>query len=243
MRIGVGVISYKRPKECQEVCQGVIRTIDQVSDQYTLVCAVDQSDITEYHEVSKIFHILNGNNSGVAMNKNRALWHLRNCDLVFLLEDDFKPIRPGWVDLYRTAIRETGMQHFNHIRLDHRDVLHKIIRLPSFVMGIYQRNTAQLMVMTKSVIDKLGAFDVRYGKFGYEHSDYTRRCKLSGLCAPAHHDAHPFILESDLYFRDMNIASCVNDEERKKYSEEANKIYMQFDPNRIYVPFPKDVQK
>lgn len=240
MKIGIGVISYKRPNECLEVCRSILNTVDQSSDNYTFICAVDQRDITEYNDVAKIFPIVNGDNAGVAMNKNRALWKLRNCDLVFLLEDDFKPIRPGWVDLYRTGIKETGMQHFNHIRLDHRDKLHKIIRMPSFVLGIYQRNTAQLMVMTKAVIDKLGAFDVRYGKFGYEHSDYTRRCKMSGMCVPANHDAHPFIFESDLYFEDMGISPCFSADERKKYTDEANKVYMQFDANRIYVPFPKE---
>jgi hypothetical protein len=242
MKIGIGVISYKRPKECLEVCQGILNTIDHKEDKYTLVCAVDQKDVSEYGEVAKIFPIVNGENAGVAMNKNRALWRLRGCDVIFLLEDDFKPTRPGWIDLYRAAIKETGMQHFNHIRLDHRDKLLKIIRLPSFVLGIYQRNTAQLMVMTKEVVDKIGAFDVKYGKFGFEHSDYTRRCKLSGLCVPAHHDAHPFIMESDLYFEDMGVTPCFSVEERKRYSEEANKIYMQFDPNRIHVPFPKELQ-
>jgi glycosyltransferase involved in cell wall biosynthesis len=242
MKIGIGVISYKRPKECLAVCQGILSTIDRAAHTYTTVCAVDQQDIAEYKEVAKIFPIVHGVNAGVAMNKNRALWRLRGCDVVFLLEDDFKPIRNGWVELYITAMKETGMQHFNHIRLDHRDKLHKILRLPSFVMGIYQRNTAQLMLMSKEVIDKIGAFDVRYGKFGYEHSDYTRRCKMARMCVPANHDAHPFIFESDLYFEDMGVAPCFSAEERKKYSEEANKIYMQFDPNRIYVPFPKELQ-
>jgi glycosyltransferase involved in cell wall biosynthesis len=242
MKIGIGVISYKRPNECLDVCQGVLRTIDNLTNKYSFVCAVDQDDVSEYKEVAKVFPIVNGKNAGVAMNKNRALHYLRGCDVVFLLEDDFKPIHTGWVELYLNAIKETGMQHFNHIRLDHRDKLYKIIRMPSFTMGIYQRNTAQLMVMTKQVIDKIGAFDTRYGKFGFEHSDYTRRCKLTGLCAPANHDAHPFIIESDIYFEDMGIAPCFSAEERKKYSEEANRIYMQFDPNRIYLPFPKELQ-
>lgn len=242
MKIGIGVISYKRPKECQEVCRGILSTIDKSLGNYTFVCAVDQEDISEYKEVAKIFPIINGKNAGVAMNKNRALWRLQGCDIVFLLEDDFKPIQHGWVELYLTAVKETNMQHFNHIRLDHRDKLYKVIKMPSFTIGIYERNTAQLMVMTKEVIKTIGAFDISYGKFGYEHSDYTRRCKLAGLIKPANHDAHPFIIESDMFFKDMGIEPCFNVEERKKYSEEANKIYMQFDPNKIYIPFPKELQ-
>jgi len=242
MKIGIGVISYKRPKECLAVCQEILKTVNRSANEYFFVCAVDQEDIGEYKDVAKIFPLVNGKNGGVAVNKNRALFNLRKCDVVFLLEDDFKPIYPGWVELYLLAIKESGMQHFNHIRLDHRDRLYKVIRLPSLTLGIYEKNTAQLMVMTKEVIDKVGYFDIRYGKFGYEHSDYTRRCKLAGLCSPANHDAHPFIFESDIYFEDMGTAPCFNAEERQKYSEEANKIYMQFDSNKIYIPFPKEIQ-
>jgi len=240
MKIGIGVISYKRPKECLEVCNAVLQTLSRGTHEYSLVCAVDQEDITEYSLVKNIFPIVNGKNGGVAKNKNRALRKLSDCDVVFLLEDDFKPIQAGWIELYLTAITETGMKHFNHIRLDHRDKLYKIIRTATLTVGMYQRNTAQLMVMTQDVIKKIGAFDETYGQFGFEHSDYTRRCKLAGLCQPPNHDIHPFIFESDLYFADMCIKPCFNDEERKKYSEEANKMYMKFNPNRIYLPFPKE---
>jgi len=241
MKIGIGIISYKRPEECLSVCQGVLSTIDKSVHNYKLICSIDQEDISEYKEVLKIFPVVNGKNGGVAVNKNRALWNLRDCDVIFLLEDDFKPIYTGWVELYLTALKESGMRHLNHIRLDHRDLLYKVIRLPSVTLGIYQRNTAQLMVMTKEVIEKIGAFDISYGKFGYEHSDYTRRCKLAGLCSPANHDAHPFVIESDIYFKDLGTAPCFSEEERKKYSEEANKIYMKFDPNKIYIPFTKEI--
>lgn len=241
MHIGIGVISYKRPKECLEVCQAIINTLHRHMHDYKCVCAVDHEDISEYLAISPVFQIINGKNGGVAVNKNRALYNLRNCDVVFLLEDDFKPIQIGWVELYLTAIKETGMSHFNHIRLDHREKLLKIIRMPSFTLGVYERNTAQLMVMTKEVINRVGAFDISYGKFGFEHSDYTRRCKISGLCQPPDHDSHPFIFESDLYFKDMGTAPCFKEEERKRYSEEANKIYMQFDRNKIYIPFPAEL--
>ncbi len=95
------------------------------------------------------------------------------------------------------------------------------------------------MVMTKEVIEKVGAFDMTYGRYGFEHCDYTRRCKLAGLCQPAIHDAHPFILEADLYFRDLNIKTTIDPEDYKNLTTEANKVYMDFNPNKIYIPFPE----
>jgi hypothetical protein len=37
----------------------------------------------------------------------------------------------------------------------------------------------------------------------------------------------------------MNVEPCYNIDDRKKYSAEGNRIYMDFDPRRIYIPFPE----
>jgi GT2 family glycosyltransferase len=239
MDIGIGVVSYKRPKECTKVCQGILETINQTEHNFQLVCSLDQEDTTGYEWVMKNFKLISGKNKGVASNKNKALKRLQNNDIIFLFEDDLVPKKKGWIDLYLKAIDETGMHHFNHSSLIHRDKLLKIVRSRSFILCLYEKNAAQLMVMTRKVIDEVGAFDERYGKFGFEHSDYTRRCKTAGLCNPPHHDMHPFILESCLYFEELNIPRTLSPNEIETHTNEAHKIYMDFDPKRIYIPFPE----
>ena len=239
MDIGIGVTSYKRPNECQQVCSSILKSLT-VGHNYSLVCSVDHEDDGSYagkipSGFVPIFHA----NGGVAANKNRVLSKLKDNNLVFIFEDDILIRRSGWIELFLTAIQETGMKHFNYIRLDHRTDLYKVARTQNLTIGFYKKNTAQLMVMTNEVIEKVGAFDMRYGKFGFEHADYTRRCKGAGLCQPAHHDIHPHIFDMDIFIEEMFVEPCYNNTLRKQYSDEANKVYLDFNPKRIFVPFPE----
>jgi hypothetical protein len=241
MKIGIGVVSYNRPKDCTQVCRGIINTTQNYKNEFQYVCAVDQEDLTGYEWVQNKFEVISGPNKGVAGNKNRALHALKDNDVIFLFEDDLVPIKRGWLDLYAEALNETGMKHLNHSSLIHRDKLLKTIRFDKFTMCIYEKVAAQLMVFTKEVVHKVGAFDERYGKFGFEHADYTRRCKGARLCMPSQHDAHPFILESSLYFEELNIPRSLPQEEADKGIETAHKVYMDWDPKKIYIPFPKEL--
>ncbi len=237
MKIGIGVTSYKRAKECKEVCDSIVKTLSP-EHEYTMLCSVDHEDDGSYAGVfPKGFGSLFHTNGGVAANKNRLLKRLKDNDLVFIFEDDILVRRTGWIELFLIALQETGMKHYNYIRLDHRTDLYKIVRTPNLNIGFYKKNTAQLMVFTKEVIEKVGAFDSRFGKYGFEHSDYTRRCKGAGLCMPPHHDIHPHIFDLDIFIEEMNVEPCYNLTDRTKFSEEGNKIYMDFDPKRIFVPF------
>lgn len=240
MNIGIGVVSYNRPKDCTRVCQGIMKTTVGYTNNIQYVCAVDQEDLTGYEWVQQNFEVISGPNKGVAGNKNRALNALKNNDLIFLFEDDLVPTRKGWMELYTQAIKETGMKHLNHSSLIHRDKLLKVIRFDKFVLCIYEKVAAQLMVFTKECIDKVGAFDERYGRFGFEHADYTRRCKGASMCMPSQHDAHPYILESGLYFEELNIPRSLPAEVVDESIREAHKVYMDWDPKKIYVPFPKE---
>jgi glycosyltransferase involved in cell wall biosynthesis len=239
MKVGIGVISYNRPKECQEVCESIINTVNHDAYDIQTICALDTEDKTGYDWVEENFGLISRPNKGIAVNKNRALKRLQDNDLIFLFEDDFKPKKKGWIELYATAINETKIQHFNHIRLDHRTKMLGQQRYPTVTLVFYENNTAQLMVFTKRVVEKVGAFDPEYGLYGFEHSDYTRRCKNLKLCQPANHNANHFVLESDLFFEEMPVPPCLSEEVMKESAEKANKHYMNYNRYRNYIPFPE----
>jgi GT2 family glycosyltransferase len=240
LSIGIGVISYNRPKECREVCEAILNTIDKKLYNIQTICAVDSQDLRGYEWVKNNFGIVKGENKGIAVNKNRALKKLKDNNLVFLFEDDLKPIKPGWVDLYINAIYQTKMEHFNYIRKDNRQKLIGEKQFEGFKMLFYERNTAQLMVFTKNVIQRIGAFDSNFGLYGFEHSDYTRRCKIIGLCKPSHHDIHHFIEESDIYFQEIDVKPCLSQDTMNESVNKANKYYISsYDTTRIYLPFPE----
>lgn len=239
MKIGIGVTTYKRPNECKAVLDGIVGHLSD-GHEYSILCSVDHEDDGSYdgvfpNGVTSLFH----KNGGIAANKNRLLSRLKDNDIIFIFEDDFCPIETGWVNLYIKAIQLTRMEHFNFILPSYRDVCYGSVVCGDLTLSFYQRNCGILMVMTKRAVDIVGAFDLRYGRYGFEHCDYTRRCKIAGLCFPPHHDCHPFIMESEKYFKDLNVSSTISSDEWKEYTEKANKVYMDFDPKRIFVPFPE----
>jgi glycosyltransferase involved in cell wall biosynthesis len=240
MKIGIGVISYNRPDECQRVCEGILQTLPPHGHDYQTICCLDQEDTSGYEFIDKYFGLDARPNRGIAVNKNRVLKQLKDNDYIFLFEDDLMPKQKGWIELYIEAARETKMEHFNHIRLDHRENLLQVKRYNTCTMGWYERNTAQLMVFTRNVINTVGAFDERYGRYGFEHSDYTRRCKEAGLCMPRDHGRNHFIMESDLFFTEIDQTTSLPQEEIDECTKKAHEIYMKFDRTKIYIPFSEE---
>lgn len=240
MKIGIGVVSYNRPIECQRVCEGILSTIPSTGHEYDTICCLDSLDTKGYEWVNEYFGLDARANKGIAVNKNRVLKRLQDNDYIFLFEDDLMPKKKGWLEFYITASKETGMEHFNHIRLDHRENLLNVKRYNHSTVGWYERNTAQLMVFSRNVIETVGAFDERYGRYGFEHSDYTRRCKEAGLCFPKDHSKNHFLLESDLFFSEIDEYPTLSNKEIEESTKKAHEIYMKFDPKRIYIPFPKE---
>jgi GT2 family glycosyltransferase len=58
------------------------------------------------------------------------------------------------------------------------------------------------MFMTKDVVERVGAFNESFGLYGYEHTEYSIRCKMEGL-AP-HHNVCPDGAEDYIYSMDLD---------------------------------------
>lgn len=136
MKIGIGVCSYKRPDLATKVCKDILSTVDKSSYDIQTVCSVDDSDITGYEWVAENFGLIHGPNGGIPVNKNRLLHFLKDNDVVFISEDDICFKKQGWIDIYLTAIKETGYQHFNFIVSDYRKYIKKALKYPSVHLGI-----------------------------------------------------------------------------------------------------------
>ena len=95
-RIGIGVSSFRRPREAIAVCRNILQAVAEFSthDIHTL-CAVDEEHPVGYEDVATTFGVMVAPNGGVAANKNRLLRHFvaLDCDVVFLIEDDLPPLK------------------------------------------------------------------------------------------------------------------------------------------------------
>jgi hypothetical protein len=67
--------------------------------------------------------------------------------------------------------------------------------------------------MTKNCINKVGGFDLRYKKYGFEHADYTRRCGFAKL----YPNFHVHVMEASDYIDWSHSESSISNEEKQKY--------------------------
>ena len=214
MNIGIGVCSYKRPELATNTCKSILDTIDRTKHTITTVCSVDDLDISGYEWISQDFNLIRGENKGIAYNKNRLLKYLEKNDVIFLAEDDIIFLKEGWIDLYLKAIEVTGYQHFNFIVSAYQKFITRTIPYEGITLGdTGPYVNGVLMVITKECLQKVGGFDIRYLKYGYEHADYSKRCKSAKIYT----EFHIHVMEASPYVGWLPSISCISEEEKKQY--------------------------
>lgn len=148
--IGIGVTTYLRP-ETLKVC---LDNINKHTKDFKLFVYDDSKD-----------------RKGVAYGKNMCLYNLRDCDHIFLFDDDCFPIKEGWTDYFIKS-------KFNHLlyMIDHYKPRKQLTDFTS-----YQLSSGCFMYMTKECLKKAGYFNTEYGLYGYEHAGYSTRIFTAGL--------------------------------------------------------------
>jgi len=151
MRIGLGVTSYKRPQMLQKFLANLY---ENVTYDYVLHIAQD-TDIDR---------------QGVAARKNECLRALKDCDHIFLFDDDCYPIKKGWEEFFI----KSGQNHL--LFLD--DKLHKnwgTASTSSSILDVYRDCGGVFMYMTRAAVEKVGAFNEGFKLWGFEHAEYSIR--------------------------------------------------------------------
>ena len=68
-------------------------------------------------------------------------------------------------------------------------------------IGQYTNSAGVLMYMTKECIEKVGAFDESFGRYGFEHADYSKRVadtfKMSPYLSPKYSNKYIHSLDYD----------------------------------------------
>lgn len=160
--IGVGVVTYNRPKHL-ELWMKQYSLFK--SDEMSLLVADDSKD-----------------RKGVAFRTNEILTHFKECDHIFVFNDDCFPIKKGWEQVYI----ETGVKHLLYFR----ETI-EIEKMKS-VDGVdhFSNCGGCLMYLTKELIEKVGFMNRGYGFYGYEHAGYSTRIYKAGLTP------HPYMVPS-----------------------------------------------
>ena len=150
-RIGIGITSTPSRPAHLELC--LLQMNKHMPDDAMLFVA---------HDTNKM---------GVAYQKNKCLEALKECDYVFLFDDDCFPIEDGWADAYISEYIRTGNHHFLKINET------PSIEIKEVIDGItsWTNCAGCMMFLTRSAIQTVGMFDESFGRYGYEHAEYTNR--------------------------------------------------------------------
>jgi hypothetical protein len=131
-------------------------------------------------------HFLGTENLGVSGNSNRAIkWFMdeTDADHLCLCNDDLH-VLGDFVSFYQRGHVDLDVGMFCFCPhggvYDHDSYKWVTVRSRGYSIRLMPRMTGIMISITRKLIEKVGYFDTRFGKFGEEHCDYTYRCRFAG---------------------------------------------------------------
>lgn len=198
-RIGIGISTYERPEYLRTALASVADKLGGVVD-YLVVC----DDASEIHrdqiyqilnEVNFNFeyeYIINETNKSVAVTKNNCLKKIidKNCDYIFLMENDMQVIDEKAVTGYIDISIKSGVQHFNYAH--HSPMNTSPIGVDELIgigesdlvvdgIDVFIACCGSYSFYTKECIEKVGLMDEALCYNSWEHVEHTLRCAKQGF--------------------------------------------------------------
>lgn len=196
-RVGIGVTTRNRP----ELLEKCVENIRKFTGKHKLVVVDDFSDVPAKVKYAKVHRF--EKNVGIAICKNRCLKLLKNCDHIFLFDDDCWPIVEGWEEIYVETALNSGNHHLNYtfsymsdnspaqgnevVRVvksmqysldeNYREVEEKVL------WSIKKLNNCCgcMIYLTNECLQKVGGFNTDFGLYGGEHLNWSHRAHNLGM--------------------------------------------------------------
>jgi hypothetical protein len=145
MKIGIGVTTYQR-EDCLQNFLKHLKWFPPLAD-YELSVAQDIPNI--------------------AKAKNECLKNLKDCDYIFLFDDDAFPKQAEWDVPFIESDQPYSL--YMNDTYSPIQVMYDITR--------YNDCSGCFMFLTKDIFEKVGYFNSAYDRYGYEHLGYFQRIK------------------------------------------------------------------
>jgi len=168
--------------------ESFLKVADQAKRREDLMA----DEIKAPHISSKTTAFLGHSNLGVTGNSNRAIkWFMdeTDCDHLMLINDDML-VYGDFVDFYARGHNDLDVGLFCFCDFDraspaisgHPDTYRWItVSSRGWRVKLLPRMTGIMMSMTRKLVETIGYYDSRFGRFGEEHCDYTIRARLAGF--------------------------------------------------------------
>ena len=188
MNRGIAICTYNRGPNLGSIIEAVLST---KPDGCSVVIADDGSDDNTFDVVSqykKQVSYYAGVNKGVSANKNRALFALKGCDTLCIIEDDLMPTEKGWYEIYENFVFETDIHHLCRVQ---DKIVDEVV--PEFTAYVQKKlgytpiygpsPRGDLTFITARVLREVGAFSSEFVGVGYAHGQWSNRAAVAGLCS------------------------------------------------------------
>jgi hypothetical protein len=168
---------------------------------------------------------------GIAATKNKLLSKLDQCDHIFLFDDDCYPITDDW---WKPYVEHTEPHLMYQFKLPGKPIsdMQEVYRDDKTVA--YTHTRGAMIYLERRVLDVVGGFDPAYGKYGFEHADFTNRTHNAGLTT---HRAMDVPNSHDLLYcldQDGKVESSLSDAERRASLAKNYRYYRQQKNSKAY---------
>lgn len=178
-RLGIAITTFNRRDIVTSVC-AAIKLFTQTP--YDLVICDDGSNDGTIDSLKMVGEtVIGGKNGGIARNKNRGIWYLltrTKADVILLLDDDVLPAGLGWEGEWLD-----GVARFGHVNLSYPLYRGHIVSGSATVddPGLSPLICGCALAFSREVIASIGYMDLRFGRYGHEHSDLSFRALRAGF--------------------------------------------------------------
>lgn len=186
-KIGIGIITYNR-------FDFFLKCFHSIHSSDEIVVVNDGSPYSEFGtDSNKISVIQHKKNLGIARSKNDVFKYLmsKNCEHIFVLEDDIMIKNNEIFEKYIKASENSGIKHFNYAFHGPWNINEKgnakfrFLRQYGIDSNIIFTGmlTGALSYYRKEVLEKIGGMDTTY-KNVLEHVDHTYKIIKAGFHPP-----------------------------------------------------------
>jgi glycosyltransferase involved in cell wall biosynthesis len=196
MKYGIGISTRNRPDSLQAA---LAHFKEFPTDSAKYVVIDDNSDDDSAEQVvlecgiPGIIYHKSPHRIGITGNKNAALWELRDCDYVFLFDDDAWPSAPDWAEkwvranesnevghsMYNIASKEARAAdpYLSGIMAIEREFGHGSTKMLSFSNCL-----GPLLYFSRACLDSVGGYcPDAPALWGYEHAAMSQRAQWAGF--------------------------------------------------------------
>ena len=233
MKIGIAISTHNR----YEVFKKTYTEIKKYLPPNCKLVVVDDASDIPCPEATFRFET----NVGINIVKNKCIELLEGCDKLLLFDDDTFPICENWWKPYI----ESKEPHLSYIFIRYyngREVGDSHLLYSDSKIEAFTHPRGCMVYLNRECIDKIGGFNPKYGKWGFEHVDVSNRVFNVGLTTFRYMD----VPNSDklIYSLDEHneVAQTYNLIERRQFLDESRHIFNASYSSKEYYDY-KDKQR